>query len=98
MSSVGGAGYASEELSTRSSWYMLLLTLGAFGYGCPHHITSTNSILDYKLAGLLKCPMARYVSSPWVRRTDVRSHIYSRWASTRRFLLWYGSRGHYPEY
>jgi solute carrier family 45 protein 1/2/4 len=93
MSSLGD-GYDSEELSTRSSWYMLLLTLGAFGLQIGWSVEMSNGSPYLLSLGLNKAllalvwiagPLSGVVIQPYV---GIKSDgCRSKWGKRRPFIV-----------
>jgi solute carrier family 45 protein 1/2/4 len=94
VSSLGDAGYASEELSTRSSWYMVLLTLGAFGLQIGWSVEMANGSPYLLSLGLNKAalalvwiagPLSGVVVQPYV---GIKSDgCRSKWGKRRPFIV-----------
>jgi solute carrier family 45 protein 1/2/4 len=94
VSSLGDADYASEELSTRSSWYMLLLTLGAFGLQIGWSVEMSNGSPYLLSLGLNKAllalvwiagPLSGVVVQPYV---GIKSDgCRSKWGKRRPYIV-----------
>jgi solute carrier family 45 protein 1/2/4 len=94
ISSLDDDGYTGEQLSTRSSWYMLLLTLGAFGLQMGWSVEMSNGSpyllslgLNTALLALvwIAGPLSGVVVQPYV---GIKSDgCRSKWGKRRPFLV-----------